>query len=153
MRLRLSAFLPALLAVPAAAALAQSGAPAERGVYLTLFRSPSTGIELRAGRGAIHAGYYPTILSRDGVRSTVGFVRTGVTYYARPAGTTPYVSPSLVVSLDRGWRGGALTEVGARGRLYRRLNGRLGAAVLTTTDRQVRVNPTVGFDLKLGAAR
>jgi hypothetical protein len=76
-----------------------------------------------------------------------------VTYYARPAGATPYVSPSLVVSLDRGWRGGALTEVGARGRLYRRLNGRLGAAVLTTTDRQVRVNPTVGFDLKLGAAR
>jgi hypothetical protein len=33
------------------------------------------------------------------------------------------------------------------------VNGRLGAAVLTTFDRQVRVNPTIGLDVKLGAAR
>lgn len=144
--------LSAMLAIPAAAA-AQDARPAERGVYLTVFRSPSTGLELRSGRGAIHAGYYPTVLSRDGVRSNVGFIRAGATYYARPAGATPYVSPSLVVSLDRDWRSGALTEVGVRGRLYQRLNGRLGAAVLTTTDGEVRVNPTIGFDMKLGGRR
>jgi hypothetical protein len=144
--------LAALLLMPALAA-AQARPVAERGVYLTMFRSPATGLELRAGRAAVHAGHYPTILTRDGVRGNVDFVRAGVTYYARPSGATPYVSPSLVVSLDRGWRGGALTEAGVRGRLYRRLNGRLGAAVLTTTDGLVRVNPTVGFDLKLGGGR
>lgn len=152
MRLSRTALLAATFAIPAAAS-AQSAPQPERGLYLTMFRSPSTGLELRAGRGAVHAGYYPTVLGRDGARATVGFVRAGVTYYARPSGATPYVSPSLVVSLDRQWRGGALTEAGVRGRLYRRLNGRLGVAVLTTTDREVRVNPTVGLDVKLGAAR
>ena len=71
----------------------------------------------------------------------------------RARGASPYVSPSLVWSLDSEWRSGALTEVGFRGRLFRRVNGRLGAAVLTTLDRQVRVNPTVGLDVRLGAGR
>ena len=59
----------------------------------------------------------------------------------------------MVWSLDDRWRSGALTEVGFRGRLLGRVNGRLGAAVLTTLDRQVRVNPTVGLDVRLGARR
>src|SRR5687768_5625779 len=37
-------------------------APPEGGLYLTAFRSPATGLEYRAGRFAIHAGYYVTIL-------------------------------------------------------------------------------------------
>jgi hypothetical protein len=122
-------------------------------VYLTAFRSPATGVELRAGHAAAYLGFYPTVISREGTRGNANFIRAGVTYYARAHGASPYVSPSVVWSLDRRWRSGALTEVGFRGRLYGRLNGRLGAALLTTLDGQVRVNPTVGLDLRLGATR
>jgi hypothetical protein len=146
------AVLLAALVLPAEG-FAQSTDRSERGLYLTLFRSPSTGVELRAGHAAAFLGFYPTVISRDGRRDNVDFIRTGVTYYTKDHGASLYVSPSLLWSLDRTWRSGALTEVGFRGRLYSRLNGRLGAAVLTTLDGEVRVNPTVGFDLKLGAAR
>jgi hypothetical protein len=136
-----------------AEASAQTTERPEQGVYLTMFRSPATGVELRTGHAAAFVGYYPTVISRDGVRGTANFVRAGATYYLKAQGATPYVSPSVLWSVGPRWRSGALTEVGFRGRLYGRLNGRLGAAVLTTLDRQVRVNPTVGFDLKLGAGR
>jgi hypothetical protein len=148
------AHLTALLALATATDLsAQTDARADRGVYLTLFRSPATGVELRSGHAAAHLGFYPTVLSRDGARDNVSFVRAGATYYLRAHGASPYVSPSLLWSLDREWRSGALTEVGFRGRLYGRINGRLGAGVLTTLDGRVRVNPTIGLDLKLGARR
>ena len=41
----------------------------------------------------------------------------------------------------------------AEGGVYRTLHGRLGAAVLTTIDGEVRVNPTVGMDVRLGGTR
>lgn len=126
---------------------------AERGVYLTVFRSPATGLEVRAGHTAAYVGLYPTIISRDGERGNANFLRAGGTFYLKARGASPYVSPSVVWSLDDRWRSGALTEVGFRGRLLGRVNGRLGAAVLTTLDRQVRVNPTVGLDVRLGARR
>ena len=151
MRLLPTVLLSLALVLPSAVS-AQSTA-AERGVYLTVFRSPATGVELRAGHVAGYAGFYPTVISRNGTRGNVNFVRAGGTYYLKAQGAGPYVSPSLLVSLDRDWKSGVLTEVGYRGRLYGRVNGRLGAAVLTTFDRQTRVNPTVGLDVKLGAAR
>jgi hypothetical protein len=142
-----------VLTTEGSAQSADRSAPSEQGVYLTMFRSPATGVELRAGHAAAFVGHYPTVISRDGVRGNANFVRAGVTYYAKSQGTSIYVSPSVMWSLGTRWRSGALTEVGFRGKLYGRLNGRLGAAVLTTLDRQVRVNPTAGFDLKLGAGR
>lgn len=137
----------------AAAQTTTSAKSAERGLYLTIFRSPSTGLELRAGHAAVHAGFYPTIISRDGNRDNANFARAGVTWYAKAQGASVYISPSFVWSLSRGWRNGALTEAGFRGRLFRALNGRLGLGVLTTVDGKVRVNPTVGMDIKLGAGR
>jgi hypothetical protein len=77
----------------------------------------------------------------------------GGSYYAKSSGSSPYVTPSLMISLDRNWKHGALTEAGYRATLYRTLHGRIGAAVLTTTDGEVRVNPTVGMDIRLGGAR
>jgi hypothetical protein len=150
--------LTSLMVLSAALALspevsAQTSRQEERGLYLTMFRSPATGIEVRAGHTAAYLGYYPTILTRDGNRANTNFIRVGVTYYMRAEGASPYVSPSLLWSLDADWRSGALTEVGFRLPLYRRLSGRLGAGVLTTLDRQVRVNPTIGLDLGLGAGR
>jgi hypothetical protein len=139
--------------VLATAGSAQPTDRREQGLYLTLFRSPATGVEVRAGHAGAYLGLYPTVISRDGERGNANFVRAGGTYYLRARGASPYVSPSLLWSLDSAWRNGALTEVGFRGRLFGRVNGRLGAAVLTTLDRQVRVNPTIGLDVKLGARR
>ena len=124
--------------------------PAERGMYVTAFRSPATGLEIRTGHFAANAGFYPTILSRSGQRTNVNFVRAGASYYLKPRGNTVYVSPALLWSLDNDWRSGAITEVGFRGSVYRRVYGRLGAAVLTSFDGEVRVNPTVGLDIRIG---
>lgn len=148
----LSAILFAVSLVPNIVS-GQAATEPERGVYLTVFRSPATGLELRAGHVAAYAGFYPTIIRRDGALNNVNFIRAGATYYLKASGATIYASPSVVFSLDHDSGNGALTEVGVRGRLFSRVNGRLGAAVLTTTDGKVRVNPTVGFDLKLGAGR
>ena len=153
MRAALLAFLFVAGLVGSTEVAAQAAKPAERGLYLTIFRSPSTGLEWRAGHLAAHAGFYPTVISRDGQRANTNFARAGVTWYAKDRGTTLYLSPSLVWSLDRDWKNGALTEAGVRGGLYRGLHGRLGVGVLTTVDGEVRVNPTVGLDIRLGAGR
>jgi hypothetical protein len=148
-----------LAAVPAAhAAHAQSHvvAPAsERGVYLTVFRSPATGVELRAGRLAVHAGHYPTILRADGQRDgeNTNFVRLGGSLSLRSRGWSPYVAPALLVSLDGDWDSGVLSELGVRLPVAGRLAFRAGVAVLTTFGGEARVNPTIGLDLNLGSAR
>jgi hypothetical protein len=138
---------------PRLAAAQDSARRPERGAYLTIFRSPATGVELRAAHAAVNLGFYPTIIGKDGRRGNVNFMRVGATYYLKSSGPSPYLTPSLLFSLDKDWKSGALTELGYRGMLYRRLSGRLGVGVLTTIDGLVRVNPTVGMDLKLGGAR
>jgi len=151
MRAFILAFLLAAIVKPSIC-VSQSAAR-ERGVYLTVFRSPATGIELRAGHAATYVGFYPTVISRDGKRANANFIRAGFSYYVKEDGPSPYLSPSMLVSLGSDWKSGMLNEIGYRGRLYGRVNGRVGAAVLTTFDGQVRVNPTIGLDLKLGASR
>ena len=54
----------AALLVSPVALRAQTRSP--RGLYATVFRSPSTGFELRRGALAVNAGFYPTILTADG---------------------------------------------------------------------------------------
>jgi hypothetical protein len=125
----------------------------ERGLYLTIFRSPSTGVEIRSGHAALNLGFYPTVIGKNGKRGNANFIRLGGSYYLTDHGPSLYASPSVLFSLDRNWKHGALTELGYRGAIYRGLNGRLGAGVLTTSDGLVRVNPTVGMDLKLGRGR
>jgi hypothetical protein len=142
-----------MFAMPHLAASQTASKPRESGIYLTVFRSPSTGVEVRSGHAAINVGFYPTILGKDGKRGNANFIRIGGSYYAKDRGPSPYVSPSILFSLDKNWKHGALTEIGYRGTLYRTLSGRLGAALLTTVDGQFRVNPTVGMDLKLGGGR
>jgi hypothetical protein len=127
--------------------------PRESGLYLTIFRSPSTGIEVRSGHMAGNLGFYPTVLRRDGKRENANFIRLGGSFYTKDRGSSLYFSPSLAFSLDKNWKHGALTELGFRGTVYRALSGRIGAGVLTTTDGRVRVNPTIGMDLKLGGGR
>jgi hypothetical protein len=122
------------------------------GLYLTAFRSPATGLEYRTGRLAIHVGYYVTILKtgEQAKGESTGFVRTGASFYLRPTGWTPYVSPSVVLSLDDDWDNGILTEVGLRVPVLSRANLRVGIGVLRTFEGETRVNPTIGLDVRLG---
>jgi hypothetical protein len=124
----------------------------ETGLYATAFRSPATGVEYRFGRIAIHTGYYVTILKADPQASgqNTNFIRTGASFYLRPAGWTPYISPSLVLSLDDDWGNGLLTEAGVRLPVFSRASLRVGVGVLTTFDGETRVNPTIGFDVRIG---
>ncbi len=124
----------------------------EGGLYLTAFRSPATGLEYRTGRFAIHAGYYVTILKtgEQAKGENTNFVRTGASFYLRPTGWTPYVSPSVVLSLDDDWDSGILTELGVRIPVFSRASVRGGVGVLRTFDGETRVNPTIGLDVRLG---
>jgi hypothetical protein len=125
----------------------------EGGFYLTAFRSPATGLEYRVGRFAIHAGYYVTILKAGDQPKgeSTNFVRTGGSFYVRPSGWTPYVSPSIVLSLDDDWDNGVLTELGLRIPVFSRASLRSGVGVLRTFNGQTRVNPTIGLDVRLGS--
>jgi hypothetical protein len=149
----LTALVLATIAVPHVAMSQSSSKPRESGIYLTIFRSPSTGVEVRSGHAAGNLGFYPTVLRKDGKRDNANFIRLGGSYYLRDGGSSVYVSPSVVFSLDKDWEHGALTELGFRGSVYRALSGRVGVGVLTTIGGVVRVNPTVGMNLKLGRGR
>ncbi len=136
-------------------ATARAQRVSDRQLYLTIFRNPSTGIELRFGRIGVHAGFYPTILTADGEEKgrNTNFLRFGATLYTAATGTALYLSPSVVLSLDKRFRSGVLTDAGVRGRIAGPVAGRLGVGVLNTFDGEVRVNPTVGLDVRLGRAR
>jgi hypothetical protein len=153
MKTVLTALVLATIALPHVALSQTSSKPRESGIYLTIFRSPSTGVEVRSGHVAGNVGFYPTVLRKDGKRDNANFIRLGGSYYLKDRGSSVYVSPSVVFSLDKDWEHGALTELGFRGTLYRALRGRVGVGVLTTIDGYVRVNPTVGMDVKLGRGR
>lgn len=142
----IAAFLPSKAAAQAVTA------PSDDGVHLTIFRSPATGLEYRWGRFGLHTGFYPTILKSEGQTegSNTNFIRSGVTYYLRSGRLTLFVSPAVLISLDDDWDNGVLTEVGLRVPVFRRTSFRAGVGVFRTFDGVTRVNPTVGFDVRLG---
>jgi hypothetical protein len=118
---------------------------------LTIFRNPATGLEYRRAHLAVFVGFYPTVLrlNPSDEQKNTNWIRVGMTYYVQPTGRTMYATVSGVFSLQSGWRDGLLTEIGGRLPFGDRVAGRLGAAVLTTLDGRVRVNPTVGLDVRL----
>lgn len=124
----------------------------EGGLYLTIFRNPASGLEYRRGAFAVHGGFYPTILKADGQSEgeNTNFLRAGVSAYRRPSGFSHYASVALLVSLDDDWDNGIISEVGIRAPFASRFAARLGVGVLTSFDGEVRVNPTVGLDVRLG---
>lgn len=149
---RIALFLALLLAATHMPLAAQEAPTPAGGLHFTGFRSPATGLELRRGRLGVHTGFYPTILEADGQSDgeNTNFIRIGVAAYLRTGGLTPYVAPALLLSLDDDWDNGILSEAGVRAPVTRRLALRGGVGVLTTFDGEVRVNPTVGFDVRLG---
>lgn len=142
----------ALVLCAAPLAAQEAAPPAGGGLHLTVFRSPATGLEYRRGAFAAHAGYYPTILKADGQAEgeNTNFIRAGVAAYLRPRGWSPFIAPALLVSLDDDWESGVITEIGARVPVAGRLALRGGVGILTAFDGEVRANPTIGFDIRLG---
>lgn len=128
-------------------------AAAADGAYITVFRNPATGLELRRGHFGAFAGYYPTILKADGQDEgeNTNFIRMGISAYRKTTGWSHYAATSFVVSLDDDWKNGVLTDVGMRAPIGGWLHARLGVGVLTAFDGEVRVNPTVGVDVFPGA--
>jgi hypothetical protein len=128
-------------------------------ISLNGFRNPSIGLEYRYKRFSIHAGYYPTIISKNesGQSETTSFIRTGVSYWFLPVYSTRhapssfYVSASYVRGLDQEWRGknGVLSEVGFKWVVWKGLNLRFGVAMLAGPGQKVKVNPTPGISYSI----
>ncbi len=119
-------------------------------VTLTIFRSPGTGVQISKGHLAAFAGYYPTVIKRDGEQRNTNFLRVGIAAYAKPNDrTSPYTSLSFAPSLTKGWSNSVLADVGVRQRFGSRYSGQLGAAVLYAPHtKQTRLNPTVGLGVQ-----
>jgi hypothetical protein len=147
-------FVLLLSALCATVATAQTSAPArssETELRLTVFRNPATGFELQHARIGVFVGFYPTILRRtakDDFKNT-NWIRTGISVWSHTTGPSLYASVSAMVSLTDGWKNGVLVDIGGRYPIGDRFAARLGVAVLQTTDKLTRVNPTVGFDIPL----
>jgi hypothetical protein len=122
-------------------------------VNVNLFRNPSIGLEYRLGDFALHAGVYPTIISKDsqGVNETSWFLRAGLTYFLlghsfygqRPSEF--YLSGSYLRGFNHGHGNVALADVGYRWMVWHGLNLRIGVAVMLERDHTVKVNPTPGI--------
>ncbi len=151
----LAAAAPHALAQPFSTPVAASRADVASAAHpfsvsLTVFRNPATGVEVRYGPLAAHAGYYPTIIPRNGENRNTEFVRLGAAAFLRERGISPYLAASYLVSLTDGWADSVLLEGGALAPVYRGIGIRLGAAVLVPTDgERVRLNPTIGASLRL----
>lgn len=140
-----------LLAAPLAAQTSPPRPDAERELRLTVFRNPSSGLELKSARVGVSLGFYPTILRRtaaDEMRTT-NWIRVGVSVWSHATGPSLYASVSGMYALTTGWKNGVLVDVGGRWPVHEYFAPRLGVALLQTTDGLTRVNPTVGFDIPL----
>jgi hypothetical protein len=122
-------------------------------INVNLFRNPSIGLEYRLGDFALHAGVYPTIISKDtqGVNETSWFLRAGVTYFLLGRSfygqrlSEFYLSASYLRGFNHGHGNAALADVGYRWMVWRGLNLRIGVAVMLERDHAVKVNPTPGI--------
>jgi hypothetical protein len=148
-----------LVAIVAAPLAAQGGAPAEREIprfSVNLFRAPSTGVDYRfVSHASAHVGLYPTVLSLQGEREQINFIRVGGTYWLRPAASGFYFSTGVAWSLERHlWGHSLANEVGYHQQLGARWGARLGANLLTAVEgMRSRLNPTIGLTFRAGARR
>lgn len=122
-------------------------------ISLNAFRNPSIGLEYRHRHVSVHAGYYPTNFTPN---VTTSFLRTGLTYWFLPVGqrenpSSFYASASYVRGLDRDYKGdnGAMGEAGFRWFVWKGLNLRIGAAVLASPGKTLKLNPTPGISYSI----
>jgi hypothetical protein len=116
------------------------------------WRSPSIGVEYRRGFLGIHAGAYPTVISRDarGDTETTWFAKAGLTGYFLPLrltserASTLFVSVAYLRGLNRDWDDALFLETGFRWAVWKGLDLRLGVGLLLAPGQSPRVNPTPG---------
>ncbi|GAB3936499.1 hypothetical protein [Larkinella terrae] len=139
--------------------LSATGAFAQRSfskneLSINAFRNPSIGLEFRHRQLSIHAGYYPTAVSKnsEGSPQTTSFFRTGVSLWFLPVGrkenpSSFYTSLSYVRGLDRTYKNenGLMVDGGFRWMIWKGLNARIGAAVLAAPNHTIKLNPTGGL--------
>ncbi len=113
------------------------------------FRNPSIGLEFRHRAVSFHAGYYPTAFE-SGV--TTKFIKVGTTLWFLPVGkrenpSSFYASVSYLRGLNREYKNdnAAFVDVGFRWMVWRGLNLRIGAGVLASPGKSVKLNPTPGI--------
>jgi hypothetical protein len=122
-------------------------------VSVNLFRNPSIGLEYRLGDVALHAGLYPTIISKDasGQNETSWFLRVGLTYFFLGHSfygqrqSEFYVSASYLRGFNHGHDNAALADIGYRWMVWRGLNLRIGVAALLERGHDIKINPTPGI--------
>ena len=118
------------------------------------FRSPSIGLEYRCDGVGLHAGLYPTVISKgaDGAYETSWFVKVGATAYPLPVvlyGKRPsslFFSLSYAYGFDNRWRHSLLADAGIRWAAVAGLEMRLGAALLIPPTGPPRINRTPGIN-------
>jgi hypothetical protein len=125
----------------------------EQEINVNAFRSPSMGVEYKAGFASVHVGMYPTVISKDqfGHNRTTWFFKAGFTFYPYPVSileqrpSSPYFSIAYVRGLQHGFRNGVMTDVGFRWIAYKGLDLRLGVGLLQSPPNGIRINPTPGI--------
>lgn len=110
------------------------------------FRNPSIGLEYRYKNVSVHGGYYITALE-SGV--TTKFLKIGWTGWFLPVGkkenpSSFYVGGSYLRGLNQEYKDeNALAyEAGFRWMVWKGINIRIGAIVLTSKGHDTRINPT-----------
>ena len=131
---------------------AQSKFP-KNSISVNGFRNPSIGLEYQRNQISIHAGYYVTNFE-SGV--TTEFFKTGLTYWVFPmelsksahSPSSFYVSGSYAIGTSRDYKdqNAVIGEVGFKWFVWKGLNLRLGVAVLSAEDHEVKINPTPGIN-------
>lgn len=118
-------------------------------ISINAFRNPSIGLEYRRSHVSVHAGYYVTAFT-PGV--TTRFAKTGLTYWFLPVGqrenpSSFYASVSYLrgMNLDYEKQNSVAAEVGFRWMVWRGLNLRLGVIALTSSGKDLKINPTPGI--------
>ncbi|MBC7890765.1 MAG: hypothetical protein H7Y12_01010 [Sphingobacteriaceae bacterium] len=113
------------------------------------FRNPSIGLEYRHHAVSFHAGYYPTNFE-SGVTTT--FVKVGTTFWFLPIGqrenpSSFYASVSYLRGLSREYENenAAFVDAGFRWMVWRGLNLRIGAGLLASPGKSVKLNTTPGI--------
>jgi hypothetical protein len=123
-----------------------------RELGINVFRNPSIGLEGRFGPVSLHAGGYPTVVSKNerGENENTWFFKAGATLFFLPhilygqEVSELYLQIAYVRGLNRDWTNGFMADFGYRFMIYKGINLRLGAALLVSPDHEPRINPTPG---------
>ena len=117
------------------------------------FRNPSMGAEFRLNKVSVHAGYYPTAFKSG---ENTSFFKAGTTFWFLPVGkkeipSSFYAGVNYLRGFNRDYENkNALgLETGFRWMVWKGLNLRLGAIVVTAQGQSTKINPASGISYSI----